>query len=276
MIGYGNSMFLATHGILARSASGAAVDPDAQAFITAASITDPTQQSAINQLVVDLKGYSIWTKMKALYPFVGGTSTTHKWNLKDPRDLDAAFRLVFNGGVTHTSNGIQGNGTNGYAQTFLVPNTYLTLNNSHLSVYSRSNNQGDFMDIGVNDEPNVLSNAHRIQTRWSDGSCYYSINSNTGNGFSTANSLGFYIANRVNSTNQKLYKNNSINTGSSNANSLSSKVGGIFICAWNHATPYYSPRQYAFASIGDGLTDAEAANFYTAVQAFQTTLGRNV
>jgi hypothetical protein len=28
--------------------------------------------------------------------------------------------------------------------------------------------------------------------------------------------------------------------------------------------------------LGDGLTDTEAANFYTAVQTYQTTLGRNV
>jgi hypothetical protein len=86
-----------------------AVDPDAQAFITAAAITDPTQQTAINTLVVDLKGYGIWTKSKALYPFVGGTASQHKFNLKDPRDLDAAFRLVFTGGWTHSSNGILGN-----------------------------------------------------------------------------------------------------------------------------------------------------------------------
>ena len=38
----------------------------------------------------------------------------------------------------------------------------------------------------------------------------------------------------------------------------------------------YTTKQCAFASIGSGLTDTEAANFYTAVQAFQTTLGRNV
>ena len=53
--------------------------------------------------------------MKALYPFVGGTATSHKFNLKDPRDLDAAFRLQFNGGWTHNSNGVTPNGTNGYA-----------------------------------------------------------------------------------------------------------------------------------------------------------------
>jgi hypothetical protein len=67
-------------------------DVDALAFIAAASITDSTQQSAIDTLVKSLKSANIWTKMKALYPFVGGTATTHKFNLKDPRDLDAAYR----------------------------------------------------------------------------------------------------------------------------------------------------------------------------------------
>ena len=70
-------------------------DTDAQAFITAAGITDTTQQSAINSLVTNLKGYGIWSKMKAIYPMVGGTANAHKFNLKDSRDLDAAFRLGF-------------------------------------------------------------------------------------------------------------------------------------------------------------------------------------
>jgi hypothetical protein len=38
----------------------------------------------------------------------------------------------------------------------------------------------------------------------------------------------------------------------------------------------YDNKELAFASIGDGLTDTEASNFYTAVQTFQTTLSRNV
>ena len=102
------------------------INPDAQAFITAAGITDPTQISAINSLVNGLQADGIWTKMKAIYPFVGGTATTHKYNLKDPRDLDAAFRLVFNGGWTHSSTGATPNGTNGYADTKLVPSSVLS------------------------------------------------------------------------------------------------------------------------------------------------------
>src|SRR6266536_4458570 len=81
-------------------------DSDAQAFFTAAGITNLTYKNAINHLVVDLKDAGIWTKMKAVYPFIDSTAAKHKWNLKDPRDLDSAFRLTFHGTVTHSPNGI--------------------------------------------------------------------------------------------------------------------------------------------------------------------------
>jgi len=130
--------------------SGGSVDPDAQAFITVAGITDPTQQSAINTLVVGFKDDGLWTKMKAIYPIVGGTATTHKYNLKDPRDLDAAFRLQFNGGITHSSTGVLPNGTNGYANTFFIPSVQIANADSfHFSMYSRTNGAWTNSDIGV-------------------------------------------------------------------------------------------------------------------------------
>ena len=45
------------------------------------------------------------------------------------------------------------------------------------------------------------------------------------------------------------------------------------------ASPYassYNNGEYAFSSIGDGLTDTEAANLYTLVQNYQVALSRNV
>jgi hypothetical protein len=39
---------------------------------------------------------------------------------------------------------------------------------------------------------------------------------------------------------------------------------------------FYSLKQAAFATIGDGLTDDEASSLYTIVQKYQTTLGRQV
>jgi len=48
-------------------AFGVSYDPDAQAFFTASGLTGATNLTAINNLVVALKGFGIWTKMKAIY-----------------------------------------------------------------------------------------------------------------------------------------------------------------------------------------------------------------
>ena len=98
-------------------------DPDAQAFITAVGLTDNTQKSAINQLVLDFKTAGTWGLMLGIYPFIGGSAVTHKWNLRDPRDTDASYRLTFSGGWTHSSTGAFSNGTNAYANTFINPST---------------------------------------------------------------------------------------------------------------------------------------------------------
>jgi len=254
------------------------IDPDAQAFITAASITDPTQQSAINQLVVDLKGYSIWTKMKALYPFVGGSALAHKFNLKDPRDLDAAFRIIWNGGVTHDANGVQFGGVNGWGDTKFNINSYI--NNNHISLYIRQNKDEVAVDCGVYNFgfPTTFID---IETRVSNVA-YFGNFTAGGDIISVANtdSRGLYINTRTSSTIFKIFKNNSQFGLTKTASSTGTLNGNLSLGArYNVSTSTpesYSSKQVAFASIGDGLTDTEAANFYTAVQAFQTTLGRSI
>lgn len=245
-----------------------AVDPDAQAFITAAGITNPTQQSAIRTLVTDLKGYNIWTKFKAIYPIVGGTEAQHKWNLKDPRDLDAAFRLQFTNGWTHSSNGMTP--LNAFADTFLIPSTSLGLNSIHLSYYSRTNivaAQHDMGTFGGGSQQTYLMFSYNTQR-------YVAINNS---GFLVpllSNTTGLLIDNRRNSTQLQSYKSGSlVNTASVSSAVLPTTK--IYLGVTNGLGPN-STKQCAFASIGDGLTDTEASNFYTAVQAYQTTLGRQV
>jgi hypothetical protein len=256
-----------------------AVDPDAQAFITAASITDPTQQSAINQLVVDLKGYGIWTKMKALYPFVGGTASTHKFNLKDPRDLDAAFRLVFSGGWTHSSTGVTPNGTNGYADTKLSPSGVLTLNNTHISLYSRTNNAVAGADF-ANAESGGRTMGFNI--KWSDNNGYYDMYNQSTNritySMASTNSTGLFVNNRTSNVVHNIWRNGGKLSTNTNTQSGTLTTLNLFIAAQNASAgiAYYTNRNYSFASIGDGLSDTEAANFYTAVQAFQVALSRNI
>jgi len=255
---------------------GAACPADALAFIAAAGITDTTQKQAICTLVSDLQTYGIWTKMKAIYPFVGGTSSTHKWNLKDPRDLDAAFRLVFSGGWTHSSNGAKPNGTNGYANTYLSPSGSLLLNDTHIAYYSRENLTYTGVVVGASS----TGNGQCLLTMKVDPGTpqdYSCIHNNATATTSPSRNDAMFIASRVTSTAFKVYRN-STTYRNSTVSSTSLSTVNFYIGARNNnnSATQYTALQCAFASIGNGLTDTEAANLYTAVQAYQTTLGRQV
>jgi len=269
-------------------AGGAILDPDAAAFLTAAGITNLTIITAINTLVLDLKGYGLWTKMKAIYPFVGGTASTHKYNLKDPQDLDAAFRLVFNGGWTHSANGAQPNGTNAYANTFLTPSANQSLTSGHFSLYSRTSaasaNTNTFGASGVRDDPTVrcsvliirrsLDNIRTI-AMWGEGA-----NDVTPSSIET-DGRGFYVGSRTAANSLVLYKNGiSVSSVSGNQTQTQLSTRSYFLSVVNQngnpSIGSYDNKELAFGSIGDGLTNTEAADFYTAVQAFQTTLNRQV
>lgn len=258
---------------LGMMSGGIPLDPDAVAFLTAAGITDATISAAINTLVIQLKSFGIWTKMKAIYPFVGGTATSHKFNLKNPADTNAAFRLLFVGGWTHSANGVQANAVNGYADTFLTPSVSLGLNSTHLSFYSRTNSpSASFADIG-----SLGTSSSWTLLEIFGNQLYSLINQNTLSNALATDSRGLFVASRTGANLVESHRNGSlISTFLTASNSLSDR--SITISAMNNAPSpqYFSNRNYAFASIGDGLNTTEAANYYTAVQAFQTTLGRQV
>jgi hypothetical protein len=264
-------------------ASPAPLDPDAVAFLTAAGITDPTISGSINTLVTDLKLYGLWTKMKAIYPFVGGTATTHKFNLKDPRDLDVAFRLVFVGGWTHFTTGTLPNGTNAYADTYFNAVVQsLSLSSVNLSIYQRQDSIAGTSRAKMGSaDTDAIVNGFGLGF-FSTGSVEVGVVGSTGGAqyspsSSSPASKGLFMINTIGNRNAQHWKNG-VKNGLAVGQSGSFSNRNIWVGAMNTNTinPYYFNREIAFASIGDGLTDTEATNYYTAVQAFQTTLGRQV
>jgi hypothetical protein len=268
---------------LQTTVTGPTYDSDAQLFFnaqTAAGVTlTTTQMNAVNQWVVDSKAAGIWTKFKAIYPMVGSTATSQKFNLKNPLDTNAAFRLNFVGGWTHSSNGAKPNGINAYADTFLLPSTTLSLNNTHVSFYSRTNDTSNiYFDMGTNTNSSSVANAIYLCPFITN--LYYGVvNSNVQSSVSNTNTTGLYIASRTSATVQKLVKNTTISSFSVNSQGLSNR--SIFISAWNNSGPpvgsaYFSPRECAFSTIGDGLTDLESQLFYQITEKYQVALGRNI
>ena len=250
-----------------------AVDPDAQAFITAASITDPTQQIAINQLVVDLKGYNIWSKMKAIYPYVGGTSTSTSYNLKNP----SQFQISWQGGVTWSNNGVQFGGVNGYGITGYNVSLNNTADNISAGVYLRTNSivaASSFSALGGG------FSGIELLVKFTDNNTYYGVNSDIGSGAGNfvSDTRGMFVVSKL-ATNQKvIYRNGTqISSQTYGGGNLSPNFI-VHVGARNSQglISLYDSRQHAFQYIGDILIAAEVGNLTTAVQAFQTTLGRQV
>jgi hypothetical protein len=250
-------------------------DPDAQAFFTATGITNPTQMNAVNQLVLSLKSNSLWNKCIAIYPYVGGTATTHKFNLKNPLDTNAAFRILWIGGVTHTSNGIVGNGTNGYGETYIQPSTNLLLNSTHISFWSKTNSQNATAEMGIQD--GLLNAALRVITRNASNLTQYQVNDNASTIVSSVtDSSGFYCASRTASNSRKLYKNGTAIQTATTASTTrtTATIPVLGQKNFNNTMMSYLAKNHSFASVGTGLSDAEALAFYNIVNTFNTALGR--
>jgi hypothetical protein len=112
---------------------------------------------------------------------------------------------------------------------------------------------------------------------------HYNLNSSTvATAFST-NEKGHWIGSRESNTSLKVYKNATTHataTGDASTSNLTGFSSKIFLGALSNSSDTaayaFTDCGCAFATIGDGLTDAEATNLYTIVQKYQTTLGRQV
>lgn len=249
-------------------------DADAVAFLAAAGITDATITSAICTLVTTMKADGTWAKCNAIYPMVGGTAATHKFNLKNPLDTNAAFRLTFTGGWVHSSGGALPNGTNSFANTFFNSSLNALQNSHHISYYSRTNSNLTEVEFGNF----VSNNGSLIEIRTANIS-YFRINNGTSTiTFADTDSRAFYIANRTASNLINAWRNSTKSIQSTTLLSTALVNLNHYIGAFNNnnVATNFSRKQCAFATIGSGLTDGEALALYNSVQAMQTTLSRQV
>ena len=265
-------MILASSGIIASSI--AQFDADALAFfarVTAAGGTlSLTEKSATNQLVLDLKANSLWTPMKAIYPMVGASAEACKQNLKS-----SSFTGSFSSGWTFASTGVTPNGTSAYMDTFLAPNGNLAQNDAHASLYSRTNDTAvpGQIDLGCgytgSNQDFYLSAAY--------GSPYFALSningSNANLGSANTTSLGFFLSQRIAANSTFIYQNN---TQVLSQTSASTAPTSVTINLGRNTITEYSRRQLAFVSFGASFGTTQRGALNTAVQAFQTTLSRQV
>jgi hypothetical protein len=265
-------------------ASGPSYLPETIAFLTANGVPDDGTVTAYgitgSQLWAAVDTYfgslitdSLWSKLDFLYLYITGSAAGNKFNAINPLDSDAAFRLTFNGGVTHGL-GMTGNGTNAWAEThynLLHSSVNYEQDNASVGFYCISPEAGVYVDIGGS----ILFLGVRVLTGRGAASDRISINSD-GQPLTppaTSDALGLYTICREDSAQQKRYRNG-ILIDTHVTPSVPLQDISLGLMTWKRVTnSAYSPRTYMMHYAGAAFDATDNVAFNTATQTFMTTLG---
>jgi hypothetical protein len=255
--------------------------PSAAAYLAAlmSSSYSPsrTEIDAINNLVLGLVANGLLTKMQVIFPIMGGTATTHKWNLKDT----TAFPITFTGNWTHTSSGMKTTtlSVSNYATFVYNPSLHATTFNAHMSVYLGTTIAStSVVPIGCNttaggffqmNSGTVSANSLVQCPITGVGIVSYSFPTNR----------GYIIGSRIANNIHKAYLNGGL--VGTNTTTVASNLPNSLVnlgCGFSNNTSWTNPtdQRFQFITVGTGLTDLEARIMATLVQAYQTSLSRNI
>jgi hypothetical protein len=261
---------------------GLVTDFDAAAFIETAGLNNDTQAVAINTLVLGLKANNLWTKMVAIYPFVGGSAYTHRFNLKNT----SLYPMSFAGGINHTSLGVVTTATNATATTGIVPRTALSniSSSAHVSINLNTNSSAS-VNVIIGNTPNYPA-APEFRQGISMAHGYFGNTSPAATGFSsTVPSIptrvgagqGLWVTSRVSDT-VSAYRRSTVQDFNVSAS------GATFSDFYSRNNPIQLLQDYSYggtaglivncATVGDGLTQTDVDNLYTLLNTYNTILSR--
>ncbi len=263
----------------ASQSAGVGTDADAAAYLAALTASNypptATMSSAINTYVLSVKASGVWTTFDVVLPMLGTNLDQQGINLVNP----ATFHTT-NGAntVTYTTNGMTGDGVNGYVDSIWRPtigSVGATSTNLAISVYCHTqtiaNNKAFFGFINVNGLNAI--DAHSNGNNW---------DVRFGLGFLGGTSVGvagdFRKFMTVTLTNLAAVEyTNGVSGSTATLSSLPPTIDKTTrILANDVAQLGFGPvaANFCYFSAGKFQTSSQVASNFVAVQALQTSLSR--
>jgi hypothetical protein len=262
----------------------------ADLFLNQLSSPSSTIQTAIIELVADLAAANLWDKFHSIHPLVNGNANDHALNLKYPFKNAYSNLAYFEGSPTHNSNGITTNGSNNGMIIPINPFSYQTSSDQFgMSCYSRTNGAsggGNAISFDMGSTLNGYAQYNALSLRDTSNSHIAALGGSNfvyyNNGGYTGDTLGLFSIVK-NGTNGAISRNGTILTGGTAAaisltafrRTSAIALGGVFFDSTGILTGRVA-RNYAYAATMKLFNMTQETDHYTAVQKYQTTLGRNV
>ena len=233
-----------------------------------------TISAATNDLFIELKDAGLYSKIDAMYPFIGGTANSSKFNAINPLDTNSAYRITFNGTPVFSNTFGYGNSA---GSTDAGDTNYVTSINTpqdqHISVYMGTDNTSSTPIMGWFDGANEMA----IYPDFLGGGLFYPVIRASGQPYQnysqpTQKGIGYFIA-TTDGTNVIGSKNGAIVVNAPQVPATNALLS-IYIgnCNGNGGN---GVGEYRFATIGKALTTAEMTTLSNIVNNFATKLGRN-
>jgi hypothetical protein len=257
-----------------------AVDADAQAYIDQVISVGGTlstgDQTAINNLYTSLKSNSLYSELKYMYPFMGGTASGSAICGINP--TNAGYTITWSGVLTnnanHTSAGVStvsGNGSGTISTS--ITTIHSSVNDITLGAAISTATTGDEAFVFGWNNPS-FDNRYQFLIPFDANNVYIGLGSAI---FATYNNgsapTGRWIGSRTSSTLMELYKD-----GTSVATQTGTNTASI-----PNATPtFFSHRgiEFFFTGVsgflfaGNGLDDTQVSTLDGIISTFLTAIGR--
>lgn len=254
-----------------------AYDANALSFFNAAGIININERNAVNTLVTSLKGTAstlggtLWSRLDAFYPFLGGTAGSASWNLINP----GLYQIAWHGSPTFDGNGATGDGATAYGDTGMNPATAsapnYTQNSASFGAYLKT--------LGTPGGQNSYFGAVVLPAR---ASLFYNPGYLILDGMNSANNdlgtlpaaPGVAIGSRTSVTNGVFLAGGITHSGASTS-AVGVPNASFYVLARNSAGLQYpiNATEGCFF-IGGGLSTTDVGNLNNIILVFVTALGR--
>jgi hypothetical protein len=252
-------------------------DTDALAYISASGITNTSSVNSTHHIVYQMKNKGLWSRTKALYVFKGTIASSHKFNVKNPVDTDAGFRLLFTGGGTFSEAGYLGNGTNSYANTKFAPASNQIVNDNGVTIVCGTNNatiNGNVYEFGAfqSGSQTTLITLKNNNTDFEKRICInnYLTMSLVG----TNQASGIFTAVRQYRGSAKFFRNNSLLATASPTGTLTTLHLAIGALNQNGSYNGFSNQRFQIVAIHTGFEDSEVSSLHSIIDISETIAGR--